>query len=453
SEVPVQTHVSSGSTRISSHIPTQREMEMIEEANEAPIPYWIPRVPFGPDREMWRASHSNMGIHEVSHFFTKRNLHALAALRHAIVTTSEGRIREALMFAFTACVNRASRRYQWNAKRPTNVMTGTLYIASLRYEWNVWSLFRRKAADVKRYFERFPETSTSVQVMHRSATDLSCLPDGSVSMVFMDPPFGSNIFYADSSLLWEAWLGSLTDNTEEIVINKSRGRVGGGKTMDDYGNLMSKAFSEVARVLKPGGYAVLAFSNSDDQIWMEIQKALAAAKLETDTVHILDKGQPSIKGVKGVTGKERVTTLDLLIALRKPAHKAEEASNNKASSTFIDSVVKEALMNGASRTDEIYSSVIQALLAGNFSLSGITMPNIAKRCARLGAKEVAGKWTLENKLSMEERDFVKEYLAKKDSLPFAALSPSPKKAPAAPLVAGGRNSALYTAHSYHTKVP
>lgn len=453
SEMPVQTHVSTGSTRISSHVPTLHEMELIEEANEAPIPHWIPRVPFGPEREMWRASHAGMGISEVSHFFTKRNLHALAALRHAIVTTSEGRVREALMFAFTACVNRASRRYQWNAKRPTNVMTGTLYISSLRYEWNVWSLFRRKAADVKRYFERFPETPATAQVMHRSATDLSCLPDGSVSMVFMDPPFGSNIFYADSSLLWEAWLGALTDNTEEIVVNKSRGRVGGGKTMDDYGQLMTKAFSEVARVLKPGGYAVLAFSNSDDQVWMEVQKAMAGAKLETDTVHILDKGQPSIKGVKGVTGKENVTTLDLLITMRRPAHTVEEISNNTASSAYIDGVVKNALLNSGSRTDDIYSSVIQALLGENYSLSGITMPNIAKRCVRLGAREVGGKWVLEDTLTLKQRDFIKEYISINESLPIATLSPTPKKAPVTPLVPGSRNSALYTAHSYHTKVP
>lgn len=452
-EQPVQTHCSAGNNRISAHEPSQDELELIEEANAAPIPYWIPQIPFGPEREMWRSSHAAMGITDVSQFFTHRNLHALAALRHAIVSTSEGRLREALMFAFTACVNRASRRYQWNAKRPTNVMTGTLYISSLRYEWNVWSLFRRKAADVRRYFEGFPKTDTTVQVMNRSATDLSCLPDGSVSMVFMDPPFGSNIFYADSSLLWESWLGYLTDNSEEIVVNKSRGRVGGGKTLGDYGQLMSKAFAEVARVLKPGGYAVLAFSNSDDQVWMEIQKAMAAAKLETESVHILDKGQPSIKGVKGVTGKENVTTLDLLITMRTPVRASKRATSSVASTAFIDEAVKVALVAGGGRTDDVYSSVIQALLAKNYSLSGITMPKIAERCARLGANEVGGKWILENTETKERRDFVKEYLATKSSLPVATLSAAPKKAPTTPLVPGGRNSALYTAHSYHTKVP
>jgi len=453
SETPVQTHVSAGSNRISVHAPTQDELELIEEANAAPIPYWIPKVPFGSDREMWRASHTAMGITDVSHFFTRRNLHALAALRHAIVSTSEGRLREALMFAFTACVNRASRRYQWNAKRPTNVMTGTLYISSLRYEWNVWSLFRRKAADVRRYFESFPDTTSTAQVMNRSATDLSCLADGSVSMVFMDPPFGSNIFYADSSLLWEAWLGYLTDNTEEIVVNKSRGRVGGGKTLDDYGNLMAKAFIEVSRVLKPGGYAVLAFSNSDDQVWLEVQKAIAAAKLETVSVHILDKGQPSIKGVKGVTGKENVTTLDLLITLRSPVRATKAKAHAVVPASFIEDAIRTALASGGGRTDDIYSSVIQALLAKNHSLSGITMPMIAERCARFGAKEVGGKWTLKGAGTKGKRDVVQEYLAAKNTLPKASLSAAPKKAPINPLVPGSRNSALYTAHSYHTKVP
>lgn len=393
-EEPVQSHVSEGSTRIKSHDPTQAELNLIEEAKQTPIPYWVPNVPFGSEREMWRASHLAMGITEVSLFFTTRNLHALAALRHAIVSVSDGRIREALMFAFTACVNRASRRYQWNAKRPTNVMTGTLYISSLRYEWNVWSLFRRKAADVKRYFATFPKTDSVVQVMNRSATDLSCIPDESVPMVFMDPPFGSNIFYADSSILWEAWLGSLTDNTEEIVVNKSRGRVGGGKTLDDYGSLMAKAFSEVSRVLTPGGYAVLAFSNSDDRVWLEIQKAMATARLETESVHILDKGQPSIKGVKGVTGKEVVTTFDLLITMKRRVGAAKISELAKlGSAALTDDAIVSCLETGHFRIDEIYSNVIQALLRENVSLAGITMPSIASRCVAVGGVESEGRWS------------------------------------------------------------
>ena len=51
----------------------------------------------------------------------------------------------------------------------------------------------------------------------------------------MDPPFGSNIFYADSSLLWESWLGELTDPGAEIVVNKHRTPADGRQDPDDYG--------------------------------------------------------------------------------------------------------------------------------------------------------------------------------------------------------------------------
>jgi len=88
------------------------------------------------------------------------------------------------------------------------------------------------------------------EVVQASATSLAHLPDGSVDYVFMDPPFGSNIFYADSSLLWDAWLGSLTDEREEIVVNKHRTTKEGGKSLDDYQQLMSAGLREVTRILK-----------------------------------------------------------------------------------------------------------------------------------------------------------------------------------------------------------
>ncbi|HLJ88556.1 MAG TPA: DNA methyltransferase [Candidatus Angelobacter sp.] len=454
-EEPVQSHTSQGSVRIDSHAPTREERALIEDAAKAPIPYWTPSVPFGQVREMWRAAHRAMRINSATDFFTRRNLHALAALRHVIVGQAEGRIREALLFAFTAAVNRASRRYQWNAKRPTNVMTGTLYISSLRYEWNVWSLFRRKAADVLRYYRTFPATAAKVEVFQHSAADLGCLPDGSVDCIFMDPPFGANIFYADSSLLWEAWLGELTDEAAEIVINKHRKPALGGKTIDSYGDLMGQAFSHAARILKPRGRAILAFSNSDDQVWETVQKALKSAGFDTASVHLLNKGQPSIKGVKGVTGKENVTTFDLLLCLKHRAQVAATVVSNPPPASLIDQVIHDALLTGRCQNDEIYSAVVRAALEASYSVSGITMPMIAKRCRELGATERQGRWVLGPAPSLDAtpRDFVAGYLTAADALPLSQGSPTVNKPLAKLHVAGGRNSTFYLAHSYHTKIP
>jgi DNA modification methylase len=396
-----------------------------------------------------------MGISDVSGFFTRRNFHALAALRHTIICNSEGRVREALLFAFTACVNRASRRYQWNAKRPTNVMTGTLYISSLRYEWNVWSLFRRKAADVFRYYRAFPNTTAHAQVFQRSATDLDCLPDCSVDMVFMDPPFGSNIFYADSSLLWESWLGTLTEQSAEIVINKHRSAATGGKTLDDYASLMKDAFTHAARVLKPGGRAVLAFSNSDDQVWHAIQTALGDAGFSTLSVHILNKGQPSIKGVKGVTGKENVTCLDLILCLEHRDKTAVAAVPFPPPASLVDEAIRGALSEGLRRTDEIYSASIRAVVQANYSVSGITMPIIEARCRELRAREAHGDGLTAPLIPTikTSSEFVQGYLSPLSQLPRGDGGRSPKSPIPSMRIPGGRNSTFYLAHSYHTKVP
>ena len=455
-EEPVRSQTSRGTNRINSHAPTREELALIETAAKTPIPYWTPDVPFGPDREMWRAGHRAMGIDSASGFFTRRNMHALAALRHAIICESEGRIREALMFAFTAAVNRASRRYQWNAKRPTNVMTGTLYVSSLRYEWNVWSLFRRKAADVLRYYRSFPTTSAEAKVFQHSAADLDCLPDRCIDFVFMDPPFGSNIFYADSSLLWDAWLGQTTDEAAEIVVNKHRRPATGGKSLDDYAELMGQAFSHVARVLKPGGRAVLAFSNSDDKVWESIQTALHDAGFKTSSVHLLNKGQPSIKGVKGVNGKENVTGFDLMLCLQHRAQSVAVAPSNPPPASLIDQVIRDAQVAGKHRNDEIYSAVVQAALAGNYSVAGITMPTIAQRSADLAAQAPVHQPAFAADPaapSVEHDDFVAGYVSRAAALPKGGVS-QPIEEPMPTLrVTGGRGSAFYLAHSYHTKVP
>lgn len=452
-EIPVETHAASGKNRIETRSTNAADIALIQEVNSAPIPYWTPTAEFGPDREMWRASHSAMGITDAAHFFTRRNLHALAALRHAIFECSSGRAREALMFAFTASVNRASRRYQWNAKRPTNVMTGTLYISSLRYEWNVWSLFRRKAHDVLKYYQSFARTDATVEVFQRSATDLSCLEDGSVDMVFMDPPFGSNIFYADSSLLWEAWLGVLTPRAAEMVVSSDRKRVAEAKDLTEYAYLMRQSFGEVARIIRKGGRSVLAFSNSNDAVWEAIQDAIADAGLGVAAVHLLDKGQPSIKGVKGLLGKENVTRLDLMLCLEK-APRSARAPRATASSQFIEAEINEFLHGGGGATDAVYSAVLRSALATGLSVRGITMPAIAARCLEMGATQVDGIWRRESPALEGVGDFVAGYLTPPTALPCTKGGKDAKRSPKAlRTVQGSRNSPAYLAHSYHTKVP
>ncbi len=468
-ERPVQTNAKGPKSR-EAHLPTNAELELIERANEREILHWFPQLPFSAAREMWRAGHAAQGVHAVADFYTKRNLHALAAIRHEIHNEDDERLRSALLFAFTGMVNRASKRYQWNVKRPTNVMTGTLYISSLRYEWNVGSLFERKLRDVARYYEHLGTPKGRAEVIQSSATALAHLPDQCVDYVFMDPPFGSNIFYADSSLLWDAWLGLLTDEGAEIVVNKHRSPADGGKTLTDYQRLMTEAFREVARILKPNAYATLQFNNSNDKIWCAIQDSLRDAGLEVRHAVGLDKIHPSIKGVKGRQAKEDIASLDALIELRRRSSPAHTSHRKPAS----DEQLRTALLAFAESqessftTDEAFAAIIRSSLTLGSSLAGISIQTVKALCPQLFAP-VGTRWSRPGQADLNSPNeqhyepvespfgcIVGDYLTSDSDL--AALldlsRPAPDVGGEAPrVVSGQRNTALYNAHSYHTKVP
>jgi len=308
-EIPVETSLSVGGGRARVVRPAAGG-----DAKEVDLPagLWVPEVPFGPDRPMWRRQHADMGITDVNGFFSSRNIAALAMLWAAAAAETDPRLRDALRFSITAIINRASRRYQWNSKRPTNVLGGTLYISSLRYEWNVMSLWRRKAAAVTRLFERRP-VSSGVVVRRQSATALA-LADASIDYCFCDPPFGAHIVYSDASLLWEAWLDDLTDREHEAIVVRTGSH---SKGIAEYGGLIRESFQEIRRVLKPVGLATVVFQATDARVWEAVSDAARDAGLAILEVSTLDKGQPSFKQVKGRTTGERVAQTDVVMTFQK----------------------------------------------------------------------------------------------------------------------------------------
>jgi hypothetical protein len=318
-EAPVEASVSLRKTR--SHVVRPVGPGDTRDVSR-PSGLWIPEVPFGAERPMWRRQHEDMGITDVAGFFSSRNLVAIALLWAAAAQESDARLRNALRFSITAIINRASRRYQWNAKRPTNVLGGTLYISSIRYEWNVMSLWRRKVAAVRRLFAQRP-VDGGIRVRQESATQLS-LPDASIDYCFCDPPFGAHIVYSDSSLLWEAWLAELTDREQEAIVVRTGSHA---KSIDVYGNLMRGSFEEIKRVLKPEALATVVFQATDTNVWAAVSDAARDAGLTIVGVATLDKGQPSFKQIKGRTAGERVAQTDVVMTFQKsdaprPVHRA-----------------------------------------------------------------------------------------------------------------------------------
>lgn len=354
----------------------QRPLTVTETAaamrpRRSEITDWYPTAPLENWREMWRGQHRDMGIRTAADFFTDRNLQALAAIWRVADASTE---HQGLRFAVTAVVNRASKRYQWNPKRPTNVLSGTLYIASLTYEFNVFSLLRRKLRSVHQLAQALATSPGSASVVRASATELSHLGDESADYVFTDPPFGANIYYSDASFLWEAWLDEFTATEQEAIVSTSLAAEHGGKTLDDYEKLMAQSFSEIARILKPGAWASVMFHNSDDAVWSSLERAIEAADLHLESAIAFDKTQPSFKGVKQITNQERVSSFDLVLQLRASRGATKQARTAVADrDEQIVAAIQEHLAQASPRrrtTPYIHSFVMRFLLERGWPLTG-----------------------------------------------------------------------------------
>ena len=201
---------------------------------------------------------------------------------------------------------------------------------------------RKKIGQLRSYYTAFkPVEGEAPHVMVGSATDLSRIPDASVDYVFTDPPFGSNIFYADCNLIWEAWLGRMTDPSLEAVVNRALSMADGGKTLDEYTNLMTDAMTEIVRVLKPGGWSSVVFHNTDSAVWRALSDAVSTAGFEFHEASFLDRKQQSHKGYKGRGGTENVAHFDVVMNLRKPSD-MDRSRSIDAKKTDLATLVSEA---------------------------------------------------------------------------------------------------------------
>lgn len=392
--IPVQENVSvEGAKRRRVRLLTEEERaaESIDRNHSA----WTPEAPWEPWREMWRGQHRVMGVETAADFYTDRNLDGLAQLWQAIGNVQDEACRAALRFTFTSIVNRASRRYQWHPKRPTNVLSSTMYIASLNYEFNVFSLFRRKVSTMFDLYTATSKAPGTCEVHQGSAIDLSWLPDQSIDYVFTDPPFGSNIFYADSSFLWEAWLDAQTDVALEAVVNKRLTADQGGTDLAAYGDLMTDAMSEIGRVLRPNAWASLQFHNSDDAVWSSIQHAVERASFEVGGAVVMDKNQASFKGLRHAAQGERVANFDLVMHLMHGAA-PRRVERCQVSSETIVAVLADHLSTcppSQRTTPWLHSVAMRWLLAENADLEGWSFKAIEDLCDS-NFQRVGGRWQL-----------------------------------------------------------
>ncbi len=258
-----------------------------------------------------RARMDHVGITRVHHFFLPRAAQAMSLLWGRARSHSDPRIRAFLTYMVEQAIwglsilNRYSPSHFSQVNRALN---GVYYIASQHSECSPRYNLSGKLHRLAKAFQGFRAKPGHSIVTTGTAAN-SCLPDASVDYVFTDPPFGENIYYADLNFLVESWHGVITDAQPEAIIDRFK-----KKALPDYQHLMQRCFAEYHRVLKPGRWMTVVFSNSKAAVWNAIQVALQQAGFVVAEVGALDKKQVSYRQVTSTTAVKQ----DLVISAYKP---------------------------------------------------------------------------------------------------------------------------------------
>ena len=217
-----------------------------------------------------------------------------------------GRHRLLAKLTLTAVLPNSSRMYRWRENGKGGTISGTFYLSSTPQENNVCNQIGSKISHFSKVLCVVERNSSVVGVQSLTSKSQG---DSSVDYIFLDPPFGSNLAYSELNFLAESWCRVWTNNTAEAIENKTQ-----LKGPAEYRRLMADCFGEAYRVLKPGHWMTVEFSNTKASVWNGIQAAIAEAGFIVANVSALDKKQGSFNAVTTPTAVKQ----DLIVSAYKP---------------------------------------------------------------------------------------------------------------------------------------
>ena len=307
-QVPVLISYTFGTARFNK-VPDSFDCALIEKINDIEFSMWFPtdRMPEGEESRR----NDKIGITNIHHFYSKRNLCYLASFLNKIDTRK-------YLFTLTRVSQQITKLYRFTYQNGVwgaggGPLSGTLYIPSLIKELAISEQLKLAIRDQVK--TRGAHNLKSPAITTQSSSNLNIIQDNCIDYIFVDPPFGGNLMYSELNILWEAWFRIFTNNKMEAIENKVQ-----KKGLMEYKDLMFSCFSEFFRILKPGRWITIEFHNSKNSVWNAIQDALLLAGFVIADVRTLDKKKGTFKQVtSGGTVKQ-----DLIISAYKPSSSLEE---------------------------------------------------------------------------------------------------------------------------------
>jgi DNA modification methylase len=323
--VPVLVNFNSGNKRYEKE-PDIFDIELINFIENLKIPYWYPteELPNGYNTEQPKRSN---GITHVHHFYTKKNLWFLSGFTTRFNDIYCSSILKFLISTINPRLSTKMSVYRLNTGK-SNLTSGTLYVPSFSCEYNLFEPLINKNRLLKSILTGNKFNNLILSSIS-SATYYPFIKTETIDYIFIDPPFGSNIMYSELNSIAESWLKVKTNNKKEAIENNRQ-----NKGFNEYQQLMYESFKEYYRVLKPGKWMTVEFSNTSAIIWNGIQIALQRAGFVVANVAALDKKQGSFKAVTSTTAVKQ----DLIISCYKPSKSFVNLTKNDIEISLWDFV-------------------------------------------------------------------------------------------------------------------
>lgn len=287
--------------------PDTEDLEKLLQINKEEIPYWFPTDLL---QKGDKTSDPNaVGIKYAHDFYMKRALYALSKYYNL---AKESLLYSRLLINLTSSAIVLSKQYRFRSQGGSlgaggGPMNGTLYVPSLIKEIPVTKVIGQH---IKRMANVLSATNSGYNLVQTTSfSSVPAIHNESLDYIFIDPPFGANIMYSELNFLCESWIKIKTNNMLEAIENKTQ-----GKGPNEYRQLMIACFKEAHRVLKPGRWITVEFSNTKASVWNSIQTALNDAGFIIANVSALNKKQGSFNAVTNTTS----VTQDLVISAYKP---------------------------------------------------------------------------------------------------------------------------------------
>jgi 16S rRNA G966 N2-methylase RsmD len=296
--------------------PDANDLKVLGLIDQQPVPTNIPtdRMMHAPLEQenwgdKWRAGTASFT--HVHHLYLPRAAQAMGALWANAQGHPDSRIRAFLLFMVEQAIwglSVLARYTPTHFSQVNQYLTGVFYVASQHAECSPWYILGGKLDRLGKVFSNFKVGVGGAAINTGTAARLP-LSGGSIDYIFTDPPFGENLAYSELNFLVEAFHGVFTEQEQEAIVSNAQ-----AKDLLGYHDLMRQCFKEYQRVLKPGRWMTVVFSNTSAAVWNGIQTAMQQAGFVIANVSALNKVQGSFNAVTNTTSVKQ----DLVISAYKP---------------------------------------------------------------------------------------------------------------------------------------